>query len=97
MLLQNMIIHEKLSEIRFSSLCHLMRPKCICISSKSYKDLLDELFPSVFPKSLFAMYCSTKMIEVRQLALPFGVAYMQICQLLVHQFGNIFEPVFHVC
>nr|XP_027122825.1 uncharacterized protein LOC113739714 [Coffea arabica] len=61
---KNMIIHEKLSEIRFSSLCHLMRPKCICISSKSYKDLLDELFPSVCPKSLFAMYCSTKVIEI---------------------------------
>lgn len=61
---KNMIIHEKLSEVKFSSLCHLMHPKCICISSKSYKDLLDELFPSVFPKLLFAVYCSPQMIEI---------------------------------
>lgn len=64
MLLQNMIIHQKLSEVGFSSLCHLMRPNRICISSKSYANLLNELFPSAYPKTIFVIYSSSKIIEV---------------------------------
>lgn len=61
---KNMIIHEKLSEISFSSLFHFMHPKCICISSKSYTDILDEVFPSAYPESLFVIYSSSKTIEL---------------------------------
>ncbi|KAL3529332.1 hypothetical protein ACH5RR_008654 [Cinchona calisaya] len=61
---KNVIIHEKLSEVGFSSLCHFMHPKYICISTKSYTNILDELFPLVYPKTIFVVYSSSKIIEL---------------------------------
>ncbi|CAI9113604.1 OLC1v1014237C1 [Oldenlandia corymbosa var. corymbosa] len=60
----NMIIHEKFSEFSFSTLCHFMDPNYICISSRSYTDLLDELFPLAYPKSICVIHSNEKLMKL---------------------------------